>query len=68
MVKDPALSLLWHRFDLWPGNFHMPKGQTHRHTDTQTHTHTHAPKMNISKSPVNMEKLKVTKQDRCGEG
>ena len=29
-VKDPALSpqppgsLLWHRFDPWPGNFHMP--------------------------------------------
>ena len=22
-VKDPALSLLWHRFDPWPGNFRM---------------------------------------------
>ena len=31
-VKDPALSLLcpallllWHGFDLWPRNFHMPQ-------------------------------------------
>ena len=23
MVKDPAMSLLWHRFDPWPRNFHM---------------------------------------------
>ena len=23
-VEDPALSLLWHGFDLWPRNFHMP--------------------------------------------
>ena len=23
-VKDLALSLLWHRFDLWPRNFHVP--------------------------------------------
>ena len=23
-VKDPALSLLGHRFDPWPENFHMP--------------------------------------------
>ena len=23
-VKDLALSLLWCRFDPWPGNFHMP--------------------------------------------
>ena len=23
-VKDPALSLLRHRFDPWPRNFHMP--------------------------------------------
>ena len=22
-VKDPVLSLLWERFDPWPGNFHM---------------------------------------------
>ena len=22
-LKDPASSLLWHRFHLWPGNFHM---------------------------------------------
>ena len=22
VVKDAALSLLWRRFDLWPGNFH----------------------------------------------
>ena len=32
-VKDPALSLQWlkllpwHRFDLWPRNFHMPGAQ-----------------------------------------
>ena len=24
MVKDPALSLLWHGFNPWPGNCHMP--------------------------------------------
>ena len=24
MVKDSALLLLWHGFDPWPGNFHMP--------------------------------------------
>ena len=23
-VKNPSLSLLWHRFSPWPGNFHMP--------------------------------------------
>ena len=23
MVKDLMLSLLWHRFHPWPGNFHM---------------------------------------------
>ena len=23
-VKDPVLSLLWHGFDPWPGNFCMP--------------------------------------------
>ena len=23
-VKDPMLSRLWHRFDSWPGYFHMP--------------------------------------------
>ena len=23
-VKEPVLSLLWQRFDSWPGNFHMP--------------------------------------------
>ena len=22
-VKDLELTLLWYRFDLWPGNFHM---------------------------------------------
>ena len=45
-VKDPALSpqqlrlLLWHRFDPWPGNFHMPwvwlkkpKNKAHAHTN-----------------------------------
>ena len=25
MVKDSALSLLWLRFDPWPGNFGMPQ-------------------------------------------
>ena len=24
-VKDSASSLLWHRFNPWPGNFHMPR-------------------------------------------
>ena len=24
-IKDPALSLLWHRFDPWPRNFLMPQ-------------------------------------------
>ena len=23
-IKDLALLLLWHGFNLWPGNFHMP--------------------------------------------
>ena len=27
-VKDPVLSLLWLRLDLWPRNFHMPWTQT----------------------------------------
>lgn len=26
-VKDLALSVLWHRFDSWPQNFHMPWAQ-----------------------------------------
>ena len=26
-VKDPALLLLWHGFDSWPGNIHMPWAQ-----------------------------------------
>ena len=26
-MKDPAWSPLWHRFDPWPGNFHMPQAQ-----------------------------------------
>ena len=26
-VKDPALSVLWHEFDPWPGNFRMPQAQ-----------------------------------------
>ena len=35
-VKDPALSLqqlrflLWHRFDPWPRNLHMPWAQSKR--------------------------------------
>ena len=24
-VKDPVLSLLWHRFGPWPRNFHLPQ-------------------------------------------
>ena len=24
-VKYPVLSLLWRRFNPWPGNFHMPQ-------------------------------------------
>ena len=24
-VKDPVLSLQWHGFNSWPGNFHMPQ-------------------------------------------
>ena len=28
MVKDLGLSLLWHRFDLGPRNFHMLQVQT----------------------------------------
>ena len=27
VVKDPVLSLLWHRFSPWPANFHMPHMQ-----------------------------------------
>ena len=27
MAKDSALSLVWLRFDPWPGNFHMPQVQ-----------------------------------------
>ena len=34
-LKDLALSLLWHRFDPWPGNFHVlwawPKKFKHVH-------------------------------------
>ena len=26
-VKDPALSLPWHGFDAWPGNFCMPQAR-----------------------------------------
>ena len=26
-VKDLALSLLWHRFHLWPGNFYKPRAR-----------------------------------------
>ena len=29
-VKDPALSLLWYRFDPWPGNFCTPSAQPKR--------------------------------------
>ena len=28
VVKDPVLSMLWCRFDPWPGNFCMPQVQT----------------------------------------
>ena len=27
VVKNPALSLLWCEFDLWPEDFHMPCAQ-----------------------------------------
>ena len=27
VVKDPALSLLWHSFDPWPGTFPVPWGR-----------------------------------------
>ena len=27
-VKDPVLSLLWHRFDPWPGKFPHAMGMT----------------------------------------
>lgn len=27
-VQDPALSLLWHRFSIWPGNLHMLRVQS----------------------------------------
>lgn len=26
-VKDPELTLLWHRFDSWTGNFHMLRAE-----------------------------------------
>ena len=26
LVKDPALSLLWHGFDPWPSYFFVPEG------------------------------------------
>ena len=29
-VKDLALSLLWHEFDPWPGNFHMLQPQSNK--------------------------------------
>ena len=29
-VKDPPLALLWHGFDPWPGNFHMPQAGKER--------------------------------------
>ena len=35
MVKDLALSLLWHRFDPWPRNFHMPQAQEGREGEGQ---------------------------------
>ena len=41
-VKDPVLSrpqlrsLLWHRFDPWPGNFHMPQAQPKRKKQNKT--------------------------------
>ena len=40
-IKDPALSLLWlrsllwHRLDPWPGNFHMLQAQPNKEKDEQ---------------------------------
>ena len=35
-VKDPALSLLWHGFDPWSGNFLMPWVQPQKiHTEAE---------------------------------
>ena len=40
-VKNPALSLqwlgslLWLRFDPWPGNFHMPQAQQKKRKKTR---------------------------------
>ena len=33
-VKDLALSLLWHRFDPWPGNFHVPQREPKKPQNT----------------------------------
>ena len=30
VLKDPALSLLWRRFDPWPRNFCMPQARSKR--------------------------------------
>ena len=37
VVKDPALSLLWRRFDPWPGNFHMLQLQPKPKMNSFTH-------------------------------
>ena len=37
-VKDPALSLLWLRFDPWPQNFHMLQCCQKKKVKKRTHT------------------------------
>ena len=36
-VKDLALSLLWHRFDPWPGNFHVPQAEPKKNPKHTAH-------------------------------
>ena len=33
-VKDSVFMQLWHRFDPWPGNFHMPWGKKKKNKKT----------------------------------
>ena len=39
-VEDPALSLLWHGFNPWPGNFHTQRAARKNQNKTHAHTHT----------------------------
>ena len=36
-VKDPVLSLPWHRFDPWPGNFCMLKARPKKKNERKQH-------------------------------